>query len=151
MSKRFLVAVDGSDHGWKATDLACELAKAADAEMLILHVVPKEPLPEGLRNFAAVERMPLHEETAHYRLQRELGDQITKEAAERASNNGVDQVTLRVAEGHPTHAIIETAKREAADMIFLGSRGLGGVTGLLLGSVSHKVMHLAPCSCVAVK
>ena len=36
-------------------------------------------------------------------------------------------------------------------MIFLGSRGLGDVGGLLMGSVSHKVMHLAPCTCVAVK
>ena len=36
-------------------------------------------------------------------------------------------------------------------MVFLGSRGLGDAKGLLLGSVSHKVMHLAPCTCVAVK
>ena len=36
-------------------------------------------------------------------------------------------------------------------MLFLGSCGLGEITGLFLGSVSHKVMNLAPCSCVAVK
>jgi nucleotide-binding universal stress UspA family protein len=36
-------------------------------------------------------------------------------------------------------------------MLFLGSRGLGVVTSLLLGSVSHKVMNLAPCTCVIVK
>ena len=36
-------------------------------------------------------------------------------------------------------------------MIFLGSRGLDDMVGLMMGSVSHKVMHLAPCTCVAVK
>jgi nucleotide-binding universal stress UspA family protein len=35
-------------------------------------------------------------------------------------------------------------------MIFLGSRGLGDAKGLLMGSVSHKVAHLAECTCVSV-
>ncbi len=37
------------------------------------------------------------------------------------------------------------------DMIFLGSRGLGDAQSLLMGSVSHKVAHLAECTCVSVK
>ena len=73
------------------------------------------------------------------------------EAMKRAQESGVDRVRLRVVEGHPVHEIVETAKSESVDMIFLGSRGLGDMLGFMMGSVSHKVMHLAPCTCVAVK
>ncbi len=151
MSKKFLVAVDGSAYARKAADMAIDLAKASEAELLVLHVVPKEDLPEGLRHFAAVERIPINEETARYRLQRELGDEIANEAVKQAKEGGVDRVTLRVVEGHPAHEIVETAKLENVDMVFLGSRGLSDMLGLMMGSVSHKVMHLAPCTCVAVK
>ena len=43
------------------------------------------------------------------------------------------------------------AKKEAADMIVLGSRGLGHIAGLVMGSVSHKVSHLSDCTCITVK
>lgn len=43
------------------------------------------------------------------------------------------------------------AKRAKADLIAMGRRGLGGVKGLLLGSVSHKVSQLADCSVLTVK
>ena len=51
----------------------------------------------------------------------------------------------------PARAILKTAKREQADLIAMGSRGLGGVEGLLSGSVSYKVIHTAPCSCMVVR
>jgi len=39
----------------------------------------------------------------------------------------------------------------AADMIVMGSRGVSDLKGLVMGSVSHKVMQLAPCTCVSVR
>ena len=59
MSKKFLVAVDGSDHGWKALDLATDLAAVSDAELIILHVVSYEPMPEGLQQYAKIEGIPI--------------------------------------------------------------------------------------------
>ena len=56
-----------------------------------------------------------------------------------------------VEEGDPVERILEAQKREQADLIVLGSRGLGNMKGLLLGSVSHKVAHLAECACLTVK
>ncbi|NQU72224.1 MAG: universal stress protein, partial [Rhodospirillales bacterium] len=47
--------------------------------------------------------------------------------------------------------IIEYAEQHDIDMIVIGSRGLGDLKGMLLGSVSHKVAHLAECSCITVK
>lgn len=151
MSKKFLVGVDGSEHGWKALDVAAELAKASEAELLVVHVVPPESLPRGLQQFAKVEGMPIEEVSARYRFERSIGDNITNEAEARARKRGLTRIATRVVEGNPADQIVEQARSDGADMLFLGSRGLGDVKGLLMGSVSHKVMHLAPCTCVAVK
>ncbi len=151
MSKKFLVAVDGSDQGWKALDLATALAKVSDAEVIIFHVVPYEPIPDGLQRFAEVEGVPVEEERARYHYVRTIGDRITGEAETRARQNGLSRVTMQVAEGNPADMIVTRAKSEGVDMVFLGSRGFSDVAGLLLGSVSHKTMHLAPCTCVVVK
>lgn len=151
MSKKFLVAVDGSEHAWKALDLATDLARACDAALLILHVVRYEPLPEGLKEYARMEGIAEEEERARYRFGRVTGDRITSDAKARAEERGVRQVTTRGAEGNAAEEIVAAAEAEGADMIFVGSRGLSDAKSLFMGSVSHKVMHLAPCSCVAVK
>lgn len=151
MSEKFLVAIDGSDHGWKAVDLAADFAKAADAELILLHVVPREPIPEALGRIAQTEHVPVDEERARYRYSKALGDKITSEAETRARTSGVNRVVTRVAEGSPANEIVAVAEASGVGMIFLGSRGLSDVKGLLMGSVSHKVMHLAPCTCVAVR
>lgn len=151
MSKKFLVAVDGSDHGWKALDLATDLAKVSDAELLIVHVVPYEPTPEAFRQLAQAEGIPVEESSARYHYDRKIGDTITSEAEARAKKNGLVQVTTHVAEGNLANEIVALARSRGADMVFLGSRGVSDLQGLFMGSVSHKVMHLAPCTCVAVR
>ena len=151
MSKKFLVAVDGSDHGWKALDLATDLAAVSDAELIILHVVSYEPMPEGVQQYAKIEGIPIEELKAQFHYSKTIGDRITSEAEARARKNGLDRVTTQVAEGSPANQIVALARSKGADMVFLGSRGFGDASGLLMGSVSHKVMHLAPCTCVAVK
>ena len=151
MNKKFLAAVDGSDHGWKALDLATDLANVSDAELVILHVIPREPMPEGLKKFADVEGLSSEEIEARHHLSRAIGDKIAREAEARVRASGLDRVETQVAEGNPTNEIVALAESKGTDMVFVGSRGLGDAKGLLMGSVSHKVMHLASCSCVAVK
>lgn len=151
MSKTYLVAVDGSDHGWKALELAANLAKTSDAKLMILHVVPYEPIPDGLQEYAEMEGIPMEEIDARVHYGKALGDRITQEAADRARGIGLTQVATEVVEGSPASEIVEVATARDADMVFLGSRGLSDIGGLLLGSVSHKVMHLSDCTCVAVK
>ncbi len=151
MKKKFLVAVDGSDHGWNALDLATDLAAISDAELIILHVVSYEPVPEGLQQYAKVEGIPVEDLKAQFHYRKAIGDKVTNEAEARVRKKGLARVTTRVAEGSPANEIVALAELERADMVFLGSRGFGDIGGLLMGSVSHKVMHLAPCTCVAVK
>ena len=151
MGKKFMAAVDGSDHSWRALDVAIKLAKLSDTELVILHVIPYEPLPDALRKFAQIEGVPLEEESARFHSSRSVGDKLASEAEEIARKRGIDRVTTLVAEGNSGKEIISTAKSNDIEMLFLGSRGLSDLGGMLMGSVSHKVMHLAPCTCVVVK
>lgn len=151
MTKKFLVAVDGSEHGWKALELAANLAKLSDAELVIIHVIPYEEFSEGLKQFAKVEGIQIEEASARYHASKAHSDTITRDAETRATKHGLARVTTHTAEGSTANEIVAMAKSESVDMLFLGSRGLGVVTSLLLGSVSHKVMNLAPCTCVIVK
>jgi nucleotide-binding universal stress UspA family protein len=151
MTGKILAAIDGSEHGWKALDLAADLAKAREEELIVLHVVPYEPVSEALRAFARAEHLPLEEEVARFHQARTLGDRLTRAAEARARARGVTKVVGRTAEGKPAQEILEVAESEGVDMVVLGSRGLSDARALFLGSVSHQVMNHARCTCIAVK
>ena len=135
--------------------MAAGLAKLWDAELIIMHVVPHvapyEAISEAHKQFAKAEGISIEEENARYHAGRTHADTITSDAEARATKHGIARVITYTAEGNTANEIVAMAKSEGVDMLFLGSRGLGEVTGLLLGSVSHKVMNLAPCTCVTVK
>jgi nucleotide-binding universal stress UspA family protein len=149
MVEKILVAIDGSEQAWRAQDLASDIAKLYGAELTILHVIPYETLPKGLRAYAQIEGVSVEEETARYHYSKTLGDQLTEVAEERARKKGLDRVSCQVAEGNPAEKILSAGAD--VDMIFLGSRGLSGAQGLLMGSVSHKVANLSTRTCVTVK
>ena len=131
--------------------MAAGLAKLSDAELIIMHVVPYEAISESLKQFAKAEGIQIEEESARYHAGRTLADTITSDAEARATKHGIARVITHTAEGNTANEIVAMAESEGVDMLFLGSRGLGVVTSLLLGSVSHKVMNLVPCTCVIVK
>ena len=81
----------------------------------------------------------------------EVGELILNNARKRAESTGVKDITTQILDGAPADMIIAAAENENADVIVMGSRGLGNFAGLLLGSVSHKVSHLSKCTCVTVK
>ncbi|MEE8536041.1 MAG: universal stress protein, partial [Kiloniellales bacterium] len=64
---------------------------------------------------------------------------------------GVEKIQRTLEDGDPAKAILDCAKRVEANLIVMGSRGLNDLKGLLVGSVSHKVSHLAECTCVTVR
>jgi len=72
-------------------------------------------------------------------------------AKDDAGNRGLTDIETMVVIGDPARAIVEAATKKKADLIVIGSRGLGDLQGLLLGSVSHKVAQSASCSCVVVR
>ncbi|MHA1157765.1 MAG: universal stress protein [Alphaproteobacteria bacterium] len=151
MSETYVVAIDGSQNGWKALKLAVRFSAESDAELVLTHVVPFEPIPKSVEAWAETEGLSKVEMRARFHQDRSIGDKIIHDAERRAQEAGCERVTTRVVEGHVAGEIVAVAKNVKAGMIFLGSRGLSDLQGLLLGSVSHRVAHLAPCSCVIVR
>ena len=80
-----------------------------------------------------------------------LGQELLAKAAETARERGAGEIVIRVADGDPAKAILAAQEHEKANCIVLGSRGLSDLAGLVMGSVSHKVSHLSPCTCITVK
>jgi nucleotide-binding universal stress UspA family protein len=174
--RHILVALDGSDQADKALDLARDLASKYAAELLLLHVLSDKRLSEAERRLAEVEyldemagaadiagvlkepdpravaqRLLRGSGALTHRLREALGRRLMDSASRRAQQGGVGKIQTLVEEGDPAETILRVAGERDADMIVMGSRGLGMAKGLLMGSVSHKVAQLAPCTCVTVK
>ena len=150
--KRYLIlcATDGSDAALKAIEFAAELAREKVGELVVMHVLQdhgNELMPQALEEFERVEHLRVTEAEMH----QAAASRIADEGARYARECGAPNVQTLVTEGDPARRIVETAKERGAGLIVIGSRGLGDLQGLLLGSVSHKVAHLAPCTCVIVR
>ena len=147
---KILVPVDGSEHADKAVALASDLGGKYRARLTLLQVMKRagtDIVPEGLRRYAELERVELTERA----VLRTLAREILEEAQKQARARGVEEAELVIEVGDPARVILDYASTHDIDLIVMGSRGLGEVRGLLLGSVSHKVAHLAQCTCVTVK
>ena len=172
MIRKILVPVDGSPSSVKAVELAADLASKYDAGIVLLHVLLRGHMPEGLKKAIEIE-VGTHKSVADNlvnmpqqilarvgdkkdtQLTLEELDYIGKHVLSRVStiarDKGITDVEERVEEGSPANVIIDTANNIKADMIVMGSRGLSDLKGMLVGSVSHKVSHLAKCTCVTVR
>ena len=148
MIKKILVATDGSDHAKKAIDYACDLTLKYDAEVYLLHVIYKSGVPKNLLKVLEAHRI---EKTPEHAILKEIGDRIIEMAERECREKGLKNFQSSIIEGDPAQAIIEFAREKGVDMIVMGSRGLGNLEGVFLGSVSHKVCNLAHCTCLTVK
>lgn len=148
MSKKILVPVDGSDHSTKAIEFAATTVADSDAEVHLLHVVKATEIPKGLVKYMRAEG--IHESpTVEY--SKMMGDGIIQAAEDTAKGLGIKNIESSLLNGDPAAIITEYAREQDFDMIVIGSRGLGSVKGLLLGSVSSKVCHTADKTCVTIK
>jgi len=140
---KYLVAVDGSQHAQRALDLACELAKGREHDELIVltaieDYAASDILDEDLVLLAGEALSKANTEL------RESAEAVMESAAQHCGKLGLNVRGL-VVSGGTRDAIVETAKKEKADVIVVGSRGLGTLSRLLLGSVSDYVVKCAPC------
>jgi nucleotide-binding universal stress UspA family protein len=142
-----LVALDGSDHARSALELASDIATKYGATLHVINAIESTELPDALRRYAESE----HIEGSAQRLYLSIAERMLDAASAEAKELGVKDVKPVVRNGDPAEQIVDYAKEAKIDMIVMGSKGLSDIRGLLLGSVSHKVSHLAPCTCVTVR
>ena len=148
MSGQILVPVDGSEHAFRALDVACALAKAENKAINLLHVVPSKEIPAALKRFAEVEHV--HESGEHL-YESAIAENVLNEARDQAIAIGAGDVELSVEHGDASRGILAAASRGDVDTIVMGTRGLSDIQGLVMGSVAHKVTHGADCRVIVVK
>ena len=141
--KRILIATDGSEGAARAFGAALEMAKRYSAELLIV-TVEQGLLRSNEETFMRVEHA--NPEDILYGASR----QILQRCEDIAKAKGFDKVRGFLGMGDPTPFILEIANRERSDLIVVGRRGRGRLTGLLLGSVSQKLATLADCKVLIV-
>jgi len=133
MFKTILVAVDGSGHASQAVRCAGDMAKTYGATLVLLAVDGHRPLAKPLAALAKSEDLS----------RSEVFERIIASAKVLSDVPKTVKVEHHVEFGDPADEILSAAERAGADLIIVGSRGLGEYAELLLGSVSRKVLHLA--------
>lgn len=135
---KILVAYDGSEHGRRALERSAALAREGGS-LTVVAVAEGEP--------ALGARGPA---TAPVVMEAVERQRVLEEAKAFLAERGVEAETVG-AFGDAGHAIAEEAKRQGADLVVVGTRGRNVVERLLLGSVSTKVVHEAPCDVLVVR
>jgi nucleotide-binding universal stress UspA family protein len=139
MFKKVVCATDGS----KGADLALSYAKSltADAggELLIVHCVEYQA--------SAASSEPPHEQGDETEIEAKIKHQV-RDLVEQGA-----QATLRLVPTNPSgaaHTIADVARDERADVIVVGTRGHTALAGLLVGSVTQRLLHIASCPVLVV-
>lgn len=166
MTKKILVAVDGSDHDEATLKRAIELSKADDAQLIILHAVVPHALSDEEVGYAEVRcgkefkmrlegaelpEFPVEDGDAAIPFRRYvaarniffrvLGEDILKRAAESATAAGLKSIKTELEFQDPAKAILVVADREDVDTIVMGRRGHNPIVEFFLGSTAQKVLH----------
>ncbi len=137
--KKILVAVDGSDYSDKVLEKAVEYSQILDAEVVLVYCHKKFPAilgePHRSKGIATILQD---------------AENLVEPYLQRMREAGVDFEERLMEE--PAGAMIpNVATIEKCELIIMGSRGLSNLEGLIIGSVTHRVLHLATCSVLVVK
>jgi nucleotide-binding universal stress UspA family protein len=141
MMKTMLVAVDGSAHAERALTFAAGLAGSLDATLLLVTVDEPGPLKGEVADFADTENLS----------RQDIAEWILNSARSIAASAGAKTIETDIANGEPAEAILRAADQHKADMIVLGARGLSDLKGLIMGSISHKVLNLTSLPCLIIR
>jgi len=171
----FLVACDGSEPSERALALAARHASALAARIVLLHVVGPGSLPESSRALARVEhligdhgggglpgiarlpswvaefREPSRAVGEQHEAAAAFGRQVLQRAQNLAEHHGLGgAVATEMRDGDAAEQILACAGDHEVDLVALGSRGLGALESVLLGSVSTRVLHAGHRPCLIV-
>lgn len=136
MFKTIVLALDGSEGSKRAIPIAQELARRDGAKIVIAHVEEKVAGKGGAEIYADEDEI------------RDAVREQAEELSDAGTETSVEMATVML--GGPAHAIAEIADRADADLIVVGTRGQSPVTGLLLGGVTQRLLHISHRPVLAV-
>lgn len=140
MFKTVVVALDGSEHADRALQTVTKLVKDGAAETIhLLNVVPPRASEMVLSAESYIEIEHAYVATLGY--ETDLGRELLARASQKLKASGAKWLHEHVVSGDPAKRIVDLAEEVDADLIVMGRRGLGGFTGALLGSITHRVQH----------
>jgi nucleotide-binding universal stress UspA family protein len=138
-----LLAVDGSDNSYEAVHALKYFARAEQLTLLHALDVPRPAYPMMLPEVAEELYKTLEQ------CMREDGERLLDRVQSLLPMHaGPSTKHLRI--GSPAEVIVSMAEEQKADLIVMGARGLGPIKERLLGSVSHRILTLAPCATLIV-
>jgi nucleotide-binding universal stress UspA family protein len=142
--KKILFATDGSESSLKAVDKVVELANQGEKEVTVLSVA------EVLH----IYKIPMVSQDPEFKSFNSAIEKTAQDAIDKTVDalkaKGVEPKTI-LGMGNPADFICQAAADGSFDWVVLGSRGLGGIKGLLMGSVANKVAQCANTNVVIVK
>ena len=150
MYQRILVASDASEGALDAVEAAAELAAKYKADLVALHAYEVPPFLAAMTGGAGINGLECIDPSINDEWLKGTNETIRQRTtailkAGDARFRYVEQL------GHPARTIVRVAEEEQCDLIVVGSRGLSGISSLLMGSVSERVAHLAHCSVLIVR
>ena len=144
MYKRVLISTDGSDISQKAVQAAVDLARASGAELFAISV--KEPFP-----YSAISEMQPVPPQEFFDAQERIASERVKAVVGVAANAGVTCHAHTVEAMHPWEAILDHAKTQACDLVVMASHGRRGLSAMLLGSETQKVLTHSSIPVLVIK
>lgn len=145
---RVVVGVDGSEVGREALAFAADEARMRGATLEVVHVRPRTPQAGGDAHGLQAEFASAQSLQASAEREREAADEAETRARQAADNllarlaasidDDIEVTTTTVVDRRPARRLVEHVNgRDDVELLVVGSRGLGELSGRLLGSVSH--------------
>ena len=138
MFENVVLAFDGSEYSHKALQRAKAIAERFEATLWLVHVFRN---PSDLLGYTDYEKL--------FAKRKSAAQAVLDDARQKLGRTAFP-VKEQLKEGFETESILKIAEDCKADLIVMGTRGLGAVKGLLVGSVSRKVIHYAACPVMVV-
>lgn len=141
MYNRILVAIDGSKMSNKALKAALQIARERYSKVGVIHVEKNVMISENMTTDSIDE--------IYSKINNEANS-LFNEARSLAESEELEIDTHYVM-GDPAVQIVKTAEQGNYQLIVMGSRGLGAIKGIVMGSVSYKVLQLSQCPVLIIK